>query len=105
MNKLHPGADLLNTKSSTYANRMWIKIMKSTIQGNPPIKFGTFHSDATTHKEIDDGRANVDKFLLDFHKTSLDYAEAYFRNKKINWENLGALSQKIGIEPSNSLIK
>ena len=105
MNKLHPGADLLNTKSSTYAKRMWIKIMKSEINGEPPIKFGTFHSDATTHKELDDGRSNVDKFLLDFHKTSIEYAESYFRNKKLNWENLGALSQKIGVEPSNSLIK
>lgn len=105
MNKLHPGADLLNTKSSTYANRMWIKIMKSTIKGEPPIKFGTFHSDATTHKEIDDGRADANDLILKLHKTTLDYAEAFYRNKKINWENLGALSQKIGIEPSNSLIK
>ena len=56
---------------------------------------------------------NIFKFLkkenigiiLKLHKTTLDYAEAFYRNKKINWENLGALSQKIGIEPSNSLIK
>jgi len=64
MNKFHPGADLLNTKSSTYANRMWIKIMKSTIKGEPPIKFGTFHSDAITHKEIDDGRTGANDLIF-----------------------------------------
>ena len=105
INKLHPGADLLNTKSSTYASRMWIKIMKATIKGEPPIEFGTFHSDATTHKEIDDGRTGADNFILDFHKSTLDYADAYYRNKRIGWKNLGALPQKIGVESSNSLIK
>ena len=79
--------------------------MKSTIKGEPPIKFGTFHSDAITHKEIDDGRTGANDLILDFHKTSLAYAEAFYRNKRIGWQNLGALPQKIGIESNNALIK
>ena len=36
---------------------------------------------------------------------SLAYADNYWRTKKLNWKNLGALAQKIGVEPSNTLIK
>ena len=105
MSSLHPGADVLNTKSRTYAMRLWNKIVKATVGNKGVVEFGTFHSDATTHQEVEDGRNSVDADLLQFHKDNLAYADNYYRTKKINWKNLGALAQKIGVEPSNTLIK
>ena len=104
MNSLYPGADVLNTKSHTYAIRMWNKIVKATVGNKGVVEFGTFHSDATTHQEVEDGRNSVDVSLIQFHKETLSYADNYYRTKKLNWKNLGALSQKIGVEPSNKLI-
>ena len=105
MQKLYPGAEVLNTKSPTYAVRLWNKIVKATVGNKGAIEFGTFHSDATTHEEVEEGRNSVDSTLLQFHMDSLAYADNYWRTKKLNWKNLGALAQKIGVEPSNTLIK
>ena len=105
MDSFHPGADVLNTKSYTYAIRMWNKIVKASVGNKGIIEFGTFHSDATTHQEVEDGRNSVDATLLQFHKDCLGYADRYYRTKKLNWKNLGALAQKIGVEPSNTLIE
>ena len=105
MNSLHPGADVLNTKSRTYAMRLWNKIVKATVGNKGVVEFGTFHSDATTHEEVEDGRNSVEPTLLQFHKETLSYADNYWRTKKLNWKNLGGLAQKIGVETSNTLIK
>ena len=65
ISKIAPDAEVLNTKSKTYMTRMFTqKIMPSVINGNDPIEFVTFHSDATTHKELDDGRNLSYKFLM-----------------------------------------
>ena len=105
MSSLHPGADVLNTKSPTYAIRMWNKIVKSTVGNRGMVEFVSFHSDATTHEEIEDGRKSIEPTLLQYHQETLAYADNYYRTKKINWKYLGGLAQKIGVEPSNTLIK
>ena len=102
--KISPDTELLNTKSGTYTNRFFIeKIIPNTIKGGAPIEFGTFHSDATTHKELDDGRKNVNASLAKLHADVLEYANKYNENPIQGWKNLGALAQKIGIENPNKL--
>ena len=105
MQKLYPGAEVLNTKSPTYAVRLWNKIVKATVGNKGAIEFGTFHSDATTHEEVEEGRNSVDSIITQLHKDSLAYADAYYRTHKINWKNLGALAQKIGKETANTLVQ
>ena len=102
--KISPDTELLNTKSGTYTNRFFIeKIIPNTIKGGAPVEFGTFHSDATTHKELDDGRKNVNASLAKLHADVLEYANKYNENPIQGWKNLGALAQKIGIENPNKL--
>ena len=105
MQKLYPGAEVLNTKSPTYAVRLWNKIVKATVGNKGAIEFGTFHSDATTHEEVEEGRNSVDSIITQLHKDSLAYADAYYRTHRINWKNLGALAQKIGAETANTLVQ
>ena len=105
MQKLYPGAEVLNTKSPTYAVRLWNKIVKATVGNKGIIEFGTFHSDATTHEEVEEGRNSVDSIITQLHIDSLAYADAYYRTHKINWKNLGALAQKIGAETANTLVQ
>jgi len=105
MNKLHPGAEVLNTKTQTYAIRLWNKIVKATVGNRGMVEFVSFHSDATTHEEVQEGRNSIEPTLLQYHKETLAYADAYYRTKRINWKYLGGLAQKIGVEPSNTLIK
>ena len=102
---LHPGAEILNTKTQTYTARLWNKIVKSTVGNKGLVEFVSFHSDATTHEEIEDGRNGIESTLLQYHKETLAYADNYYRTKRINWKYLGGLAQKIGVEPSNTLIK
>ena len=102
--KISPDTELLNTKSGTYTNRFFIeKIIPNTIKGGAPIEFGTFHSDATTHKELDNGRKNVNASLAKLHSDVLEYANEHNENPIQGWKNLGALAQKIGIEDPNKL--
>jgi len=100
---LAPESELVNTKSPTYAIRLFNKIAKAKIDNADPIDFVTFHSDATTHKEIDDGRRAVIKVLDELHLQYLAYAEAYYKNSAKWWNNLGALPQKIDYEDPNKL--
>ncbi len=102
--KLAPDAEVLNTKSKTYMTRMFTqKIMPSVINGNDPIEFVTFHSDATTHKELDDARSDTNTFLLELHLELIKYGKAYDKNPIQGWKNLGALAQKIGKEDPKKL--
>ena len=79
------------------------KIMPSVINGNDPIEFVTFHSDATTHKELDDARSDTNTFLLELHLELIKYGKAYNKNPIQGWKNLGALAQKIGKEDPKKL--
>ena len=104
ISKIAPNAEVLNTKSKTYMTRMFTqKIMPSVINGNDPIEFVTFHSDATTHKELDDARSDTNTFLLEFHLEVIKYGNEYNKNPIQGWKNLGALAQKIGKEDPEKL--
>ena len=93
------GADILNTKDNTRTLRLFPKIMKNYVNNGTVYKYVDFHSDATTHKEIDDGREESQKELMIMHKLCLKYAATVQLNDgQISWERLGALSQKIGSE-------
>ena len=93
------GADVLNTKDSTRVLRMFPKIMKNYVNNGTIFKYVDFHSDATTHQEIDDGREDSQKELMNMHDLCMDYASAVCKNHgKISWQRLGSLSQKIGAE-------
>lgn len=102
--KLAPNAVVLNTKSKTYMTRMFTeKIMPSVINGTGPVEFVTFHTDATTHKELDDGRNLSNKFLMKIHLEIEEYIDSYRENPIQGWKNLGALAQKIGKEDPKKL--
>ena len=105
IDSLSPGAIILNTKSPTYAVRLWSKIVKATVANRGIVEFGSFHSDATTHEEIEEGRNSIEPTLLQYHKETLAYADEFYRTKRINWKYLGGLAQKIGVETSNTLIR
>lgn len=97
--KLGIGADLLNTKDSTRVLRLFPKIMRNYVNNSTVYKYVTFHSDATTHKQVDDGRTDSEKEMLDMHNLILDYATEVFKNRgEVSWKCLGHLSQKIGKE-------
>ena len=71
VDNLAPESELVNTKSTTYATRLFNKIAKAKIDNAPPVDFVTFHSDAITHKEIDDGKVlSVDSHEKFHTKTS-----------------------------------
>ena len=93
------GAEILNTKDNTRTLRMFPKIMKNYVNNGTIFKYVDFHSDATTHKEIDDGREDSQNELLNMHNLCMDYASVVCKNHgKISWQRLGGLSQKIGFE-------
>lgn len=93
------GAEILNTKDNTRTLRMFPKIMKNYVNNGTVFKYVDFHSDATTHKEIDDGREDSQNELLNMHNLCMDYASVVCKNHgKISWQRLGGLSQKIGFE-------
>ena len=99
--------EILNTKDSTRTLRIFPKIMRHYIETNgTPLQYVDFHSDATTHKEIEDGRVSSQSDLLKQHNECFAYVAAVSANGgKISWERLGSLAQKIGKEDGNSLIK
>ena len=93
------GADVLNTKDNTRTLRMFPKIMRNYVNNGTIFKYVDFHSDATTHKEIDDGREDSQNELLIMHNLCMDYASSVCKNHgKLSWQRLGGLSQKIGSE-------
>ncbi len=97
------GADVLNTKDSTRTLRMFPKIMRNYVNNGTIYKYVDFHSDATTHQEIDDGRKDSQVELLEQHNLCMDYAAAVCKNHgKVSWQRLGALAQKIGSEKQGS---
>jgi hypothetical protein len=95
------GADLLNTKDSTRVLRLFPKIMKNYISNGTIFKYVTFHSDAITHQEVDEGRVDSEKEMKEMHNLIMDYASEVCKNRgELSWECLGHLSQKIGVEKS-----
>lgn len=93
------GCDILNTKDSTRALRIFPKIMRNYVNNGTIYKFATFHSDASTHQEVDDGRKDSQKELIGMHNLVMDYASEVCKSQgQIPWECLGHLSQKIGSE-------
>ena len=99
LDELGIGAHLLNTKDNTRVLRFFPKVMRNYVSNGTVFKYVDFHSDACTHKEVDDGREDTQKELLAQHNLCMDYAAAVCKNHgKISWERLGALSQKIGAE-------
>ena len=102
------GADILNTKDNTRTLRMFPKIMRNRVENGTNYRYVDFHSDATSHKEIDDGRRDSQKELLEQHNLVIEYTlvclgidhlkDSLMENCKVSWERLGSLSQKIGAE-------
>ena len=93
------GADVLNTKDNTRTLRMFPKIMKNYVNNGTIFKYVDFHSDATTHKEIDDGREDSQNELLIMHNLCMDYASSVCKNHgKLSWQRIGGLAQKINVE-------
>jgi hypothetical protein len=102
--KLGLGCAVLNTKDSTRVLRIFPKIMKNYIDNGTIFKYVDFHSDATTHKQIDDGRVESQQEILDFHYLCLDYAAEVCKNRgQLSWERMGGLAQKIGAETPGPL--
>ena len=92
-------AHLLNTKDNTRTLRLFPKIMKNYVNNGTVFKYVDFHSDATTHYEVDNGRKESQEELLEQHNLCMDYAAAVCKNHgEISWERLGGLAQKIGSE-------
>lgn len=107
VDQLGIGCDVLNTKDSTRTLRIYPKIMRNFVNNGTIYKFVTFHSDATTHQEIDDGRKDAQKELIMMHNLVMDYAAEVCKSQgQIPWECVGHLSQKIGVESpgTNGLI-
>lgn len=97
--KLGLGCAVLNTKDNTRVLRMFPKIMENFVKNGTIFRYTDYHSDATTHQEVDDGRAESASEILKFHYLCLDYAAEVCKNRgKITWERLGGLVQKIGAE-------
>ena len=93
------GADVLNTKDNTRTLRLFPKIMNNYVGNGTVYRYVDFHSDATTHKEIDKGREESQKELMTMHNLCIDYAAAVTKNQgKISWQRLGGLAQKINAE-------
>ena len=93
------GAEILNTKDNTRTLRMFPKIMKNYVNNGTVFKYVDFHSDATTHKEIDDGREDSQNELLIMHNLCMDYASSVCKNHgKLSWQRIGGLAQKINVE-------
>ena len=104
------GAYLINTKDSTRTLRCWPRLMKNFINTGEPLKLVTFHSDATSHKQVDDGRKECLSELNEVHMTTLRYVsqctgiqystldDLAKRNNSVPFECLGHLAQKIGVE-------
>ena len=98
--------EILNTKDTTRTLRIFPRLMKNFIRNHSPLEYVDFHSDATTHKEIEDGRLDSQGELLEYLNLCIDYAaEVTKQGGKVSWKRLGSLAQKIGKEDSNSLIK
>ena len=84
--------------------------MKNFINTGEPLKLVTFHSDATSHKQVDDGRKECLSELNEVHMTTLRYVsqctgiqystldDLAKRNNSVPFECLGHLAQKIGVE-------
>lgn len=93
------GADVLNTKDSTRVLRIFPKIMRNLVNNNTTYKYVSFHSDATSHEQVDDGRKEAEKELREIHGLALKYAAAFYANGcEIPWQCVGHLAQKIGKE-------
>jgi hypothetical protein len=110
--QLGTGADVLNTKDSTRVLRLMPKIQEHYINTGKAYRFVTFHSDATTHKQVDDGRIDAMKELADQDELTLNYAAArtgiefntlktMAATKSMPYECIGHLAQKIGAEWAN----
>jgi hypothetical protein len=98
------GCDVLNTKDSTRILRLFPKIMRNFVNNGTIFKYATFHSDATTHQQIDDGREDSKVELLSMHSLIMDYASEVCKSHgAIPWECVGHLSQKIGAETPGPL--
>ena len=91
---------------------MFPKIMKNYVNNKTVYKYVDFHSDATTHKEIDDGRKDSQQELIEQHNLAIEYAlvclgmhhlkDSLMEKCEPSWQRLGSLSQKIGAEMQGS---
>ena len=78
-------------------------LIQNFIRNHSPLEYVDFHSDATTHKQLDDARSDTNTFLLELHLELIKYGKAYNKNPIQGWKNLGALAQKIGKEDPKKL--
>ena len=105
INKINPNAAILNTKDKTRTLRIFPQIMEHFIETGKPLEYIDFHSSAVSHQEVDNGRTDSQKNLVEMDKLVLDYAAQRTKTGIIPWKKLGSLAQKIGIERDTLLTK
>ena len=105
VNNINPNAAVLNTKDKTRTLRIFPQIMKHFKETNEPLEYIDFHSSAVSHQEVDNGRTDSQKNLVEMDKLVLDYAAQRTKTGIIPWKKLGSLAQKIGIERDTLLTK
>lgn len=105
VNKLKLNCEILNTRDKTRALRIFPQIMSNFVKTGKPLEYVDFHSNAVSHKEIDDGRKNSFNYLKEMDELMIDYVSMRTKTGIIPWKRLGSLSQKIGIENFNELVK
>jgi hypothetical protein len=107
--KLGTGAHVLNTKDPTRVLRMIPQCQRHYINTGKTYEFITFHSDATTHNQVDEKRIETMKELMEKDELNLRYAaartgiefktlKAMAETRPSPFECIGHLSQKIGVE-------
>ena len=107
--KLGNGVHVLNTKDSTRSLRIIPQRQRHYINTGKPYEFITFHSDATTHKQVDEKRIETMKELEEQEELNMMYVaartgigyetlKAMADTKPKPFECIGHLSQKIGDE-------
>lgn len=97
--------DLVNTKTTTYAQRHFYKVQHALINGHDPTEFVTFHSDATTHEEVTKSRQELNVALMKMHTNAFEYVHACNNDPTHTpWKNLGAIGQKIGDEEIKKVV-
>ena len=105
VNNINPNAAVLNTKDKTRTLRIFPQIMKHFKENNEPLEYIDFHSSAVSHQEVDSGRTDSQKELVEMDRLVLDYAAERIKTGIIPWKRLGSLAQKIGKEQSGEIIK
>ena len=105
VNQLKLNCEISNTRDKTRALRIFPVIMSNFVKTGQPLEYVDFHSNAVSHKEIDDGRENSSNYLKEMDALMIDYVSMRTKTGIIPWKRLGSLAQKIGKEKSGEIIE